>query len=95
MAGQNRRKSGEIVSVCYGINPRSQQVDTVWVKRDGSYSIGAHDYSNQHGNPIEAELSLYHGMTDTICFLISQRDDDNTKAMVAELKAKAAALKAN
>jgi hypothetical protein len=47
MARHSRPKPDEVVQVCYGIHPQTKEVVTIFGRRNGSYSLGNHTYSNQ------------------------------------------------
>ncbi len=89
MARRARPRPDEPVQVCYGIHPQTKEVVTIFVRRNGSYSLGGHTYANQHNLPIEAEVGIMHGIEDMFCVLIHQMNDENTKEMVVALKDKA------
>jgi hypothetical protein len=94
MARHSRPKPDEVVQVCYGIHPQTKEVVvTIFGRRNGSYSLGNHTYSNQHNLPIEAEVNIIHGIEVEFCVLAHQMNHENTKSMVAALSEKAARLK--
>jgi len=93
MARRARPKPDEVISVCYGIHPATKEVATIFVRRNGSYSVGNHTYSNQHNLPIEAEVNIIHGIEVEFCVPVYQMNDENTREMVAALKDRAGRLK--
>lgn len=87
-------EKSETVAVFYGINPRSFEVDTVFVTRDGhmtKYGKGgfAHDHYNEHGNMHETEIKIVYGLTDLFNVRPELLNSELTKQQLENLRTRA------
>jgi hypothetical protein len=93
-----RMAASKPVAIYFGINPRSFNVDTVWVNSDGSMNwSGAGELSvshfNQHRIPYAAEIALKFGLQDLVQILPHQLQDQNTEDLRRGLREKAILLR--
>jgi hypothetical protein len=99
MARLTKRQQDETVSVFYGLNPRTLEVDTVYVTRGGDLTKwtkagNTHTHHNSHHpNDPRTEIIIVYELTDLIETSPELTNDKHTKLQLAELEAKAAFLR--
>jgi len=95
MPRSNRPNPDDPIQVCFGIDTRTLEIVRLWGRRDGSYSIGGHTYSNQHRHPVETEVKIIHGyISELICIPIHLFNTAIVDDIEADLREKAKKMKA-
>jgi hypothetical protein len=92
-------QKAEIVSTFYGINPRTLDVESVSVTRDGhmtKWGKGGlmHTHYSAHGNPHKVEISIVYGLIDMFEVHPLFENQENVKQKLAALKQKGAQMRA-
>jgi len=99
MARLTNRQKQEIFSTCYGINPKTLQVDSVSVTKDGRlfrHGIGVpyHIHLIPKGATAQSEIAIVYELEDVIEIPMLLWNNDHHKTRVDELRARAAAMRA-
>jgi len=92
------RQKQEIISTFYGINPRTLQVDSVSVTREGRLSrrgIGVtfHTHLIHQGETPRSEIGIVYELDHLIEIPTLLCNDDSSKRRLDELRARAAAMR--
>lgn len=99
MARLTSRQKREIVSTFYGINPKTLQVDSVSLTREGRLSrhgIGVpyHTHLIRQGETPRSEIAIVYELQHVIEIPTLLWNDEDSKRRVDELRARAAAMRA-
>jgi hypothetical protein len=94
-----KQAKNETVVVYHGINPRTCQVESVYVTRDGHMTryrrgLEAYTHYNAHGNSYEVEIGIVFGLHDMFWTKPQFSNDACSRERLDELEARAAQLRA-
>jgi hypothetical protein len=94
MAGSTKKRRSEPIRYYYGINPRTFEVESITVSRDGTMTKGVHSHYILPGSRDLALSLVYEGLTDIIMITPAELQAEHTKKMITELREKAARTRA-
>jgi hypothetical protein len=89
----------ETVAIYHGINPRTFEVETVYVTRDGHMTkygkdLDAYTHYSAHGNLHEVEIRIVFELRDMFWVHPQFSNEASTRERLEELKAKATQMRA-
>jgi hypothetical protein len=99
MARRTKRENEETVEIFYGINPRTFEVDSVFLTRGGTLRKHGRDLATAthhilHGRDARTEIIIVWHLTDLVSFAPAMSGGEFAKEQLAELRLKADEMKA-
>jgi hypothetical protein len=91
------RNAYDLIQIFYGINPNTNEIDSVWhyrngtLSKSGAYGIDSCYIHPRNVNNPAAEISIVWGVTDLIPLSPALIGSETQKEVIASLKEKAAA----